>query len=309
MNPAEPVPVPCPICGSMDQTTLYKDTLGEDLPPFDYAFSPEHMRTYRVVRCKSCFHAFCALPGENIWKNYKSVVDGEYLSREEAHILTARNVIAVIRKYIPGGRLLDIGCATGDFLSVAREYYAAEGLELSEWSSDIAKRRGFTVHTCTISELPEEEKYDIVTLWGVIEHFESPAQEIEKISRIVRPGGYVFLWTGDIDSWLARLLGKNWWYIQGQHVQFFSRRSLDQLFSDAGFRPAGMEKYPFTTSLCSLSKSLFRYRALKTLSKLLLENRFVRDKVLVLRLPGEMLAVYQKEEPGLFTMKRVFPRN
>jgi SAM-dependent methyltransferase len=225
-------------------------------------------------------------------------VDAEYLSREEAHILTARNVVAIIRGYVPGGRLLDIGCATGDFLTVAREYYAAEGLELSEWSSAIAKKRGFTVHTCTISELPTEEKYDIVTLWGVIEHFESPALEIARISRIVRPGGFVFLWTGDIDSWLARLLGKNWWYIQGQHVQFFSRRSLDRLFSDAGLKPAGMEKYPFTTNLSSLSKSLFRYRRLKTLSRLLLENRFVGNRVIVLRLPGEMLAVYQKEGPA-----------
>jgi SAM-dependent methyltransferase len=297
MNPTAPVRVPCPVCGSKDQVTLYKDTLGTDLPPFDYAFSPEHMRTYRVVRCNNCSHAFCALPGENLWKNYKSVVDAEYLSREEAHRLTAKNVIAVIRRYIPNGRLLDVGCATGDFLTVAREYYEAEGLELSEWSSDIAKDRGFTVHACTISELSTEVKYDIVTLWGVIEHFESPALEIEKISRIVRPGGFVFLWTGDIDSWLARLLGKSWWYIQGQHVQFFSRRSLDRLFSDAGFKPAGMEKYPLTTNLGTLSKSLFRYRILKTLSRFLLENRFVRNNVIVLRLPGEMLAVYQKEEP------------
>jgi ubiquinone/menaquinone biosynthesis C-methylase UbiE len=295
MNAVGNSPIPCPVCGSNDQRTLYDDTLGDDLPPFDYAFSPEHMRTYRVVRCNSCSHAFCILPGNNIWKNYKSVVDAEYLSREEAHLLTARNVVKVMGKYIPSGKLLDIGCATGDFLTIAQEQYSVEGLELSEWSSEIAKKRGFTIHTCTISELPLEEKYDIVTLWGVIEHFESPAPEIAKISRIVRPGGYVFLWTGDIDSWLARLLGKNWWYIQGQHIQFFSNKSLDRLFSDAGFTPVACEKYPFTTNLNSLSKSVFRYRILRPLAKILLQNRFIRDRVITLRLPGEMLAVYRKE--------------
>jgi len=295
MSNTSHTPVTCPVCGSKDQKTLYGDTLGQDLPPFDYAFSPEHMRTYRVVRCNTCSHAFCELPDENIWRNYQSVVDAEYLSRQEAHLLTARSVLAVMRKYIRHGKLLDIGCATGDFLTVAQDYYEVEGLELSEWSSAIAKKRGFAVHTCTISELPSEEKYDVVTLWGVIEHFESPAREIEKVSRIVKPGGFVFLWTGDTDSWLARLLGKNWWYIQGQHVQFFSKRSLNRLFSDAGFQPVAIRKYPFTTNLCTLSKSLFRYRTLKPVAKLLLENRLFRNKVITLRLPGEMLAVYRKK--------------
>jgi SAM-dependent methyltransferase len=288
-------PTPCPICGSKDQKTLYDDTLGDKLPPFDYAFSPEHMLTYRVVRCNSCSHAFCILPGNEIWRNYESVVDAEYMSREEAHLLTAGNVVRIMKKYIPSGRLLDIGCATGDFLRIARNDYSVEGLELSKWSSDIAKKHGFTIHTCTISELSPEESYDIITLWGVIEHFESPVQEISKISRIVKPGGYVFLWTGDIDSWIAQLLGKNWWYIQGQHIQFFSNKSLDRLFSDAGFKPVACERYPFTTKLNTLSKSVFRYRIFKPLAILLLENRFVKNRVITLRLPGEMLAVYRKE--------------
>jgi SAM-dependent methyltransferase len=299
MSDAKHSPVPCPVCGSTDQRTLYDDTLGDDLPPFDYAFSPEHMRTYRVVRCNTCSHAFCILPTKDISNNYKSVVDEEYLSREDAHLLTAKNVVKAMRKYIPRGKLLDIGCATGSFLTVAKEHYSVEGLELSEWSSNIAKKCGLTIHTCTISELPPVEKYDVVTLWGVIEHFDSPAEEIAKISRIVKPGGYVFLWTGDIDSWLARLLGRKWWYIQGQHIQFFSNKSLDRLFSDAGFTPVACERYPFTTNLNSLSKSAFRYRILRPLVKLFLQNRLLRDRVITLRLSGEMLAVYRKADTQL----------
>jgi len=268
--------------------------LGNDLPPFDYAFSPEHMRTYEVVRCNTCSHAFCILPADDIWKNYQSVVDAEYLSREEAHLLTAEKVVETMQRYIPSGILLDVGCATGDFLAVAKSRYAVEGLELSQWSSDIAKKRGFTIHTCTLSEIPPEKKYDIVTLFGVIEHFESPAQEIARISRLVRPGGYVFIWTGDIDSWLARLLGRKWWYIQGQHIQFFSRTSLDRVFSDVGFVPVACERYPFTTSLGSLSKSAFRYRILRPVARLFLDNRIARNRVITLRLPGEMLAVYRR---------------
>jgi 2-polyprenyl-3-methyl-5-hydroxy-6-metoxy-1,4-benzoquinol methylase len=146
-----------------------------------------------------------------------------------------------------------------------------------------------------MNELPSDEKFDIVTLWGVIEHFESPKAEIEKISSVLKPGGYVCLWTGDIDSWLARLLGKNWWYIQGQHIQFFSKKSLNRLFSDTGFKNVTIEKYPFTTNLNSLSKSLFRYKRLKTISRFFLENRLTRHKIITLKLPGEMLAIYRRD--------------
>ena len=286
---------PCPVCGSIDQETLFEDSLGDNLPPFDYAFSPDHMRTYRIVRCMSCSHAFAILPHAAIWKQYQSVVDSEYLSRQEAHILTAQKVTGVLRKYVPGGRLLDIGCATGDFLSVAREVYAVEGLELSEWSAKIAADRGFTIHSCTIRELPDDPVFDIVTLWGVIEHFESPGAEIEKISRITKPGGFICLWTGDTSSWLARILGRKWWYIQGQHIQFFSRKSLDTLFFLHGCKKVALESYPFTTSLGSLSKSLYRYGLIRPFVQLLLENRWTRDIVVTLRIPGEMLAVYQRE--------------
>lgn len=286
--------MPCPVCGSANQKTLFADTLGDDLPPFDYAFSPDHMRTYRIVKCRSCSHAFAILPHKNIWENYQSVIDEEYLSRQEAHVLTAKKVTEVLGKYISKGKLLDIGCATGDFLSVAEEAYAVEGLELSEWSSKIARGRGFTVHSCTIGELPDEPAFDIITLWGVIEHFESPGAEIGKICRIIRPGGFICLWTGNIDSWLARLLGKKWWYIQGQHIQFFSNRSLDTLFFINGCKRIAIETYPFTTSLGSLSKSLYRYRLVKPLVKILLENRWTRNVVVTLRIPGEMLAIYQK---------------
>ena len=191
--------------------------------------------------------------------------------------------------------MLDIGCATGDFLSIAQENYTVEGLELSQWSAEIAKKRGFKIHTCTIKELPSDAKFDIVSLWGVIEHFESPKTEVEKIYSILNPGGYVCIWTGDIDSWLARLLGKNWWYIQGQHIQFFSKKSLNRLFSDIGFKTIAIEKYPFTTNLNSLSKSFYRYQRLKSISRIILENRLIRDKTITLKIPGEMFAIYRKD--------------
>lgn len=287
--------MPCPVCGSSDQETIFDDTLGDDLPSFDYAFSPAHSKTYRIVRCRSCGHAFSILPKKNVAENYESVVDNEYLKRQDERVMTAQNVLTTIRKFAPGGKLLDVGCATGDFLSVAREYYAVEGLELSSWSARLARERGIPIHTCTLDLMQEKRVYDVVTLWGVIEHFESPGNEVRNLSRIVKPGGIVCLWTGDSSSWVAHLLGRKWWYIQGQHIQLFTKRSLLRLFEDAGFELVSMKKYPFVTNFRSLNKSLKRYALISAISGPLLENRFMADRTIPLSLPGEMFAIFKKK--------------
>ncbi len=287
--------MPCPVCGSQDHRTIFMDTLGDELPSFDYAFSPAHSRTYRIVRCLSCGHAFSILPKTNVAENYESVIDEEYLKRQEERMMTAKNVIRTIRSIIPSGRLLDVGCATGDFLSIAGEYYLVEGLELSNWSAKLARERGIPIHTCTLDGMKEREVYDIVTLWGVIEHFESPKNEVNNLSRIVKQGGIVCLWTGDSSSWIARFLGRKWWYIQGQHIQLFTKKSLVRVFEDAGFELVMMKKYPFVTNFRSLSKSLKRYSLISAVSCPLLENRVMADRTIPLKLPGEMFAIFRKK--------------
>lgn len=222
-------------------------------------------------------------------------MDGEYLKRQDERLMTAINVVKILKKIAPSGKLLDVGCATGDFLSVAQDFYDVEGLELSEWSAKIAHQRGFEIHTCRLGEMQEKELYDIITLWGVIEHFESPRSEIGNISRLLKNGGIVCIWTGDINSWIAQLLGRKWWYIQGQHIQFFSRKSLCRLFADYGFELVLMEKYPFATNYRSLNKSLRRYPIINGLSRHLFEHHVFADRKIYLSLPGEMCAVFRKK--------------
>lgn len=287
-------PVLCPVCGSGNLGELYPDTLGTDLPSFDYAFTPAHGRTYRIVRCRDCTHAFSVVPCRDLWKSYEIVVDSAYIERQRERVFTFAGIVDHLGRYLPEGKLLDVGCATGDFLDAARERYAVEGLELSGWSAEIARSRGFHVHRCRLQELPGEAMYDIITLWGVIEHFESPVEELREIRRLLKPGGLVALWTGDSASWLARLLGRKWWYIQGQHIQLFSRRSLMFLFAEAGFKLVNLTRYPLRTNLHFLSLSLGRYRFLGNLGKVILDNRYLAEVTVTLRLPGEMFVIFRK---------------
>ena len=284
----------CPICSSNNVFMKYPDTLHDDLPAFDYKFTASHNLTYKIMKCRSCGHAYSVLPKTDIWKNYQSVIDHSYLLRQEERIMTFNKITELIHNYVPDGRLLDVGCATGDFLSASQKYYQVEGLEISTWSAEIAKQRGFNIHTYRLSDMPVDEAYDIVTLWGVIEHFEDPSFELKHIYRILKKGGVVCLWTGDIDFLTSKLLGKRWWYIQGQHVQMFSENSLRHLYRQLGFSDVEIGIYPYTTNWQFVYRSLGRYPSLQPFVKPILLNKLMANKSITLSLPGEMFAIFKK---------------
>lgn len=290
--------IPCPICGSKDYDELYEDTLGNRLPDFGYDFSPAHRLSFRTVRCKKCGHGYSSPLPENIYANYIDVEDAEYMRNQPQRLMTAEKVISVIRPFKRSGKLLDVGCATGDFLKIAKSSYDAEGLELSTWAAEVAASGGTKIHRQRLAELAESAHYDVVTLWGVIEHFETPRKEISEINRLLKEGGLLCLWTGDLDSWLARMLGKRWWYVQGQHIQMFTMQSLTQLMQEHGFVLRHMQHYPYVMSLRSIAKSLGRYRAIGALASMLFDNRLVGDLRITLKLPGEMFGIFEKVTPA-----------
>lgn len=284
----------CPVCTSEEFEILYPNTIGDRLPRFDYNFSYEHTLTYRIVRCKKCRHAYSSPRPENLYLYYRDVVDLEYLKNQVQRIKNFEIIVEKLTNFITSGRLLDVGCSTGDFLSVAQNHFAAEGLELSSWASKHAANRGFTIHTCTLEDLKANQPYNLVTLWGVIEHFEYPRNEVRHINRILEMGGFVSLWTGDIDSILSFLLRRKWWYIQGQHIQFFSLSSLDRLFQNSGFERIFLEDYPYIMTASSIAMSLRRYPWLGKIPGKILNIPWLADKTFTIKLPGELFAIYKK---------------
>jgi 2-polyprenyl-3-methyl-5-hydroxy-6-metoxy-1,4-benzoquinol methylase len=289
----------CPVCDSSETQVWYPAAIREgEQVSFSYTFSPHHNRTFQVLRCRACTHAYCFPIPAGIAQHYRDVVDEEYLRHETSRILSAVAVLEGLKKRRPGGRLLDVGCATGDLLVAAtRLGFDAEGLELSDWSSTLARKRGFTVHQERLATLAQRspEAYDLITLMGVIEHFAEPREELAYLSRLLKPGGILAIWTGDVDSSLSRILGRRWWYWQGQHIQYFTRRSLTRLTGDAGLERVGTSLFPFAATIGTIRNSLRRYRSHRFLTGLV-RPLFALKPVWFLRLPGEMLHLARRPE-------------
>jgi 2-polyprenyl-3-methyl-5-hydroxy-6-metoxy-1,4-benzoquinol methylase len=182
----------CPVCGSENLIECYPAQVQSAAEvSFSYTFTPAHCQTFRVVRCRDCSHAYCWPIPDNIARHYLDVVDDEYLMHSPSRRLAAEVVLRMLAHYVPSGTVLDVGCATGDFLIAARNCgYQAEGIELSNWSSEIARGRGLVIHQQFLESCAMQypEHYDMVTLWAVIEHFAQPRLELQHIWRLLMPG-------------------------------------------------------------------------------------------------------------------------
>jgi hypothetical protein len=76
-----------------------------------------------------------------------------------------------------------------------------------------------------------------VIIWHVLEHLENPQQTLALISRLLKPGGLLYLEVPNLDSLQARSAGKNWFHLDLEHhLYHFSKNGLHRLLLSTGFR-------------------------------------------------------------------------
>ena len=131
---------------------------------------------------------------------------------------------------------------------------------------------------------------------GVIEHLQDLNSEIDNLKKRLKNDGYICIWTGDINSLPSKVLGSKWWYIMGQHIQFFSRKSLDRLMKRHNFIKVYSGTFPYVLNLHYLGKVLKRYPALATILELIFNNEMMKKINIKVYIPGEIFAVYRLQK-------------
>jgi len=146
---------------------------------------------------------------------------------------------------LPPGRMLDIGCGMGDLLSAVADCWEKHGLEVSEFAAREASRYG-NIFVGPLKSAPYREEYfDLVVMNHVIEHMESPYDEVKRVRAVLKHNGKLVIGTPDFDGAMARRYGPKYRLLNDRtHVSLFSRVSLRQFLEDHGFE-VERESFPF----------------------------------------------------------------
>lgn len=149
-----------------------------------------------------------------------------------------------------GGRLLDVGCGNGWFLSLARQAgWTVQGIDFDQGAVQAARSRGLDVSHGGIDSFDGmEQAFDVITLSHVIEHVHAPLDMLARLYRLLRPGGVIWLETPNLDSAGSRRFGKAWRGLETpRHLVLFSRLSLVKALQQAGFHSIAQHWHGMTT--------------------------------------------------------------
>jgi SAM-dependent methyltransferase len=139
---------------------------------------------------------------------------------------------------MPGGHLLEIGCASGTYLQDMRSKgWSVEGIEYSASAAESAMKLGIEVQVGSLeSTAGPLHKPDLIAAWMVLEHLHEPVAALRKIRGWVADDAYLVGVVPDVDSIDRRLFGEFWYAWQlPTHLYHYSPRTLRKLLQAGGW--------------------------------------------------------------------------
>ena len=91
--------------------------------------------------------------------------------------------------------ILDFGSGSGEMISALSEHFEVEGLEPEEQALLSCNKQNMRVHASTEELRNKEKRFDLVTLFHVVEHFYKPDAELVRIYELLKPSGLLLIET------------------------------------------------------------------------------------------------------------------
>ena len=224
----------CPVCQSGNHAPMQVINC---LPLASY--HPAYHPVRRWSQCRECGHGF-ANPRPTLAAMNEASLDPPpaHLTQFSYDQMTVKSdILHALWTRKPGGTLLDVGTANGTTASVALDFgFSVVGMDIhSGYAKQVADMGvEFIEADVTTCELGGRT-FDVILMGDVIEHVVDAKATIENVKRLLNPGGLLWLSTPNYEgAWTRAMKAADPMWMEGEHIHYFSLRSLKRLLSDCG---------------------------------------------------------------------------
>lgn len=201
---------------------------------------------YSLFLCKNCRIIFTFpqsrenLLGDKNGQLYNSLEEKESrIANFRIEYKKAVRHILSLKRFKKQGKLLDVGCSYGITLKAAKDLgFSAYGIEPTSHAVEYAVKelKQEVLKGKLESNTLRNVKFDIITLYDVLEHLPDLDKNLRIIYRLLKKDGVLVIQSPNADSYAMTFLRANWnWLLVPYHLWHFTSKSISNVLEKNHF--------------------------------------------------------------------------
>lgn len=140
-------------------------------------------------------------------------------------------------------RVLDIGCGRAVLLHKLHALGCdCTGTEIPEYSFPKSEKSIRLINGHLAEIRFDDEYFDAITIWNVLEHTSDPVSTVREIARILKPGGVFAVAVPNFGSLQRKAFNAHWFHLDlPRHTHHFTASRLTQLLESCGLQSLSAE--------------------------------------------------------------------